>query len=377
MGDLLSKEEIDSMLSPSTAPEPEISTEAQALGVLEKSYWELKNVPKHLRTAKVCFEAVKRTSWELCHVPEELKTAELCMEAVKKSGSILEYVPEALRTAELCLEAVKQNDWYRGSRNQPFQYVPEALKTPELYMEAVKKNGWALEYIPEAFKTSELCLEAVKQDGTALEFVPETLKTAELCMVAVKSHGFALKYVPEVLKTAEICSEAFKNCHASYEYIPEIFIAREQSKQPYRSDFERAVAEIFEKEFRRIYYRLSFFLETGRREGLLALGNYLDKEKIAVENLLETSIMMCVDAIGEGAIKEYIDSWINANCAGPLEYYERILASVIKTGALAIWAGENPIIAKARMMSKIPINLIPNLRYIDEKDYFSRVKSKQ
>ena len=67
-----------------------------------------------------------------------MKTAELCFRAVKKCGYAIEYVPDSLMTAELCFEAVKQ-------------------------------NGLALEYIPDGFRTEKLCIVAIEQVEKAME----------------------------------------------------------------------------------------------------------------------------------------------------------------------------------------------------------------
>ncbi|MCL2282117.1 MAG: DUF4116 domain-containing protein [Fibromonadales bacterium] len=354
MCDVLNEEEIDFLtksLVGKPVAEEEIKTEAQAI------------------------EAVKKNGFALCKIPKPLKTAKVCFEAVKQNGSTLQYVPEEFKTAELCLEAVKQSGWYRYNC-QPLQYVLDAFKTAELCLEAVKKNGWVLEFVSDRFKTAELCLEAVKQDGVALEFVPEELKTYELCLEAVKSRGFVLRYVPKMHKTENLCREAFKQNIGAYEYIPEAFKSLEPTQRIYNSVFEKTIAEAFEKEFKRVYYRLSYFSECSRREGILALENCLDKEKIAAGDIMEAGVMMCTDGMDKKIIEEYMDSWIEANCTGPLGYYERILASVIKTGVLAVQAGENSTVTKIKLLSKVPVNLMPNVYNIDEKNYFSQARGK-
>jgi len=210
----------------------EIKTVEQALKAVEYGCM-LEFVPKELRTAEVCLEAVRNiqspglgNSNALAFVPEALKTAELCAEAVKNNYGALSFVPENLMTAELCLKALEQD-------GVALLFVPEIFKTAELCLEAVKLDGVALEFVPEELKTAQLCLEAVRNKknvislssftSTALEYVPEALKTAELCAEAVKNDGWAIKYVPKNLMTAELCLEAVKQNSVVLEYVPEEF----------------------------------------------------------------------------------------------------------------------------------------------------------
>ena len=331
---------------------------------------------EEIKTEAQAIELVKKNGNALWNMPEPLRTAKVYLEAVKQNGTLFKQVPEKFRTAELCFESVK-NGWYR-SYGEPLSYMPKEFITAELCLETVKHNGWALEFVPEKFRTAELCFEAVKQYGPALEFVPEEFKTMELCLEAVKSNGFALKYVPEPFKTKEFCSKALEKCmrhdyrvYGVYEYIPEALKVAGQHRRNYSSVFEKNVEELFEKEFKKIYYRIRFLTECARREGILALESYWNRETLAdatvAGSLLDIGVQMCIDAFDKAVIEEYIDSWIEANCSGHLKYYERILASVIKTGILSIQTGENPIITVYKINSKVPKSLISNILNLDEK----------
>ncbi|MDR2583420.1 MAG: DUF4116 domain-containing protein [Fibromonadaceae bacterium] len=180
-----------------------------------KGYF-LRDMPEHLKTAKVCLEAVKTCGYTLEFVPENLKTEKICLEAVKQNPKALYYVPENRKTEKICLEAVKKNGY-------ALQYVPEKLWTYELWLIAVKQYGELLKHTPENLKITKLCLEAVKQQGWSLKFVPEDLKTEKMCNAAVKKDGSALEYVPKKLKTAELCLEAVKNRGGALEFVPEKF----------------------------------------------------------------------------------------------------------------------------------------------------------
>ena len=105
----------------------------------------------------------------------KITTEEEALAAVRQDGWKLEYVPENLRTAKVCFEAVKQGGMALR-RGSPLQYVPEKLKTTELCLEAVKRDGWSLIHVPPGLKTVELCHEAVKQVGYDFGEVPEELR---------------------------------------------------------------------------------------------------------------------------------------------------------------------------------------------------------
>jgi len=314
---------------------------------------------------------VKRYKDALELVPEDFKTAELCLEAVKQNGYALQYVPENLKTTELCLEAVKKD-------GQSLIDVPILLQTAELCLDAVKQNGYALQYVPKSLKTAELCLEAIKKNGCALQYVPETIQTSELCLEAVKQSSHAIRYVPENLKTVELFKAA--NIEVTEIDCPWWRMENlEQTENPaicnkYESALEKGIKEIFKAEVEKICLRLVEFIETCRREGLLAMEKCLDREKLLEKDLLETGVQMAIDAVESKVISQYMDTWIAANCNNSIAYYEKILASIIKTGVLALQAGENPIIAEYKMTVLIPRDLIPDSLWPGKKGYFRNSK---
>ena len=231
---------------------------------------------------------------------------------------------------QICLEAVK--NWYN------LKYVPEKFKTVEMCNIAVKDNGYALIYVPEEFKTLDMCIEIVKQETWAFMVVPENLKEQVTTATGVQQGGTAM-------------------LHHEYE-----------------SALEKAVKEIFKEEVEQICHRLITYAEIARRKGILALEGKLDQEKIAKRDLLETGLMLAVDGTERAEIKNYLDSWIEANCNNSVAYYDKILASIIKTGVLCIQEGYNPRIAEYKMTVLIPRELTPDSLMPSNEKYFRRRK---
>jgi hypothetical protein len=76
--------------------------ERQALAYVKEAPGSLGQVPRALRTAKVCEHAVRGDGAALEHVPKALRTVALCDAAVANKGAALEFVPAALKTAAAC-----------------------------------------------------------------------------------------------------------------------------------------------------------------------------------------------------------------------------------------------------------------------------------
>jgi flagellar motor component MotA len=183
-----------------------------------------------------------------------------------------------------------------------------------------------------------MCIEIVKQETWAFMVVPENLKEQVTTATGVQQGGTAM-------------------LHNEYE-----------------SALEKGIKEIFEKEVERICFRLITFVEIARREGILALEDKLDKEKVAKRDLFETGIQMAVDGTERAVIENYLDSWIEANCNNSVAYYEKILASIIKTGVLCIQEGYNPRIAEYKITVLIPRELTPDSLMPSSEKYFRKIK---
>ena len=81
----------------------------------------IREIPDHLKTQKMCDEAVRIESYSLEVVPDRFKTEEMCNEAVRRGPSTLYYVPYHLKTQEMCGEAVRMDP-------RSLEFVPGHLK---------------------------------------------------------------------------------------------------------------------------------------------------------------------------------------------------------------------------------------------------------
>ncbi|MDR2583666.1 MAG: hypothetical protein LBC75_09320 [Fibromonadaceae bacterium] len=338
MGDILSKEEIDLLTEnlldyQRVKPKKKIKTVAQALKVVKENRYALRYVPEELRTTEVCLEAIKVRCvfLELEYIPENAKTVELYIEIVKRHSweLVQEYIPEKFRTTELWLEVVKKDEWLLAE-------VPEKIRTAEFWFEAVKKTAWLLTKVPEKFKTIDMYIEAVKQEDWLFMLVPESLKE-------------------QVIEATEVQGGATR------------------TRYKYESVLEIGMKKIFEMEAERICIKLIKLCEIARREGILALENFIDKEKLLKKDFLETGIQMAVDGMQREIVEKYIDSWIETNCNNSVAYYEKILASIIKAGVLCLQAGEHPKVAEYKMTVLIPRELIPDSLLPEKEGYFRKV----
>jgi len=129
------------------------------------------------------------------------------------------------------------------------------------------------------------------------------------------------------------------------------------TSKKYESAVEKAAVDAFKKEFERLHYRISLFSNIARREGILAVEALIDKED--ENDPFGFALQMAYDGIERESIEKYLDSWIEANCSGHCEYYNRILFSVIKTGVLFIQSGANPRIIDPLIKSLVPLELMP------------------
>ena len=239
------------------------------------------------------------------------------------------------------------------------EYIPEKFRTAELWLEVVKKDGWSIAKVPEEFKTVEFWLEVVKKDAWLLTEVPEKFKTIAMYIEAVKQEDWMFMLVPESLKEQVIEATGVQG-------------GATRTRYKYESVLEKGMKKIFEMEAERICIKLIKFCEIARREGILHLENHIDKEKLLKKDFLETGIQMAVDGMRREILEEYLNTWIETNCNNSVEYYEKILASIIKTGVLCVQAGENPKIAEYKMTVLIPRELVPDSLLPEKEGYFRK-----
>lgn len=242
-----------------------LRNERQALAYVKQSPGSLGNVPRALRTAQVCEQAVRGKGEALEHVPKSLRTAALCDIAVAKDGEALAFVPPALMTAEMCRKAVSP-ERPNTLKFVPTKFLDEALlkvaldstyswNTLELgsvnsvplrrkyLLPIITRNGWSsvkamteqeheqawgspegqallcnlleddsiglLDKVPARFHTPAVLAAAGQHSPLAnFGFIPDVYKTRELCREAIENDfwgGKVLKHVPVPLRDRKLC----------------------------------------------------------------------------------------------------------------------------------------------------------------------------
>ena len=242
--------------------------ERQALAYVKQAPGSLGQVPRALRTAKVCEHAVRGDGAALEHVPKALRTAALCDAAVANKGAALEFVPAALKTADMCRKAVRP-EAPNALKFVPAKFLDEALLTVALnntpswmrlelgsvnsvalrrkyLLQIVAKDGWSsikemteaeheqawgsdegrsllgklleddslglLDKVPVRFHTPEILAAAGQHSALAnFAFIPDTYKTLALCREALENDhwgGDVLRHVPPKLRDRDLCAFA-------------------------------------------------------------------------------------------------------------------------------------------------------------------------
>ena len=240
--------------------------ERQALAYVKQAPGSLGNVPRALRTARVCEQAVRGDGSALEHVPKALRTAALCNAAVANKGAALEFVPAALKTADMCRKAVLP-EAPNTLKFVPSKFLNEALLGVALnnthswmrlelgsvnsvslrrkyLLQIVAKDGWSsikemteaehaqawgsdegravlcklleddslglLRSVPVRFHTPEILAAAGQHSALAnFDFIPDEYKTRALCREAIENDnwgGAVLRHVPTSLRDRSMCA---------------------------------------------------------------------------------------------------------------------------------------------------------------------------
>ncbi len=243
-----------------------LRNERQALAYVKQAPGSLGKVPRALRTAQVCEQAVRGDGAALEHVPKALRTAALCDAAVANKGAALAFVPAALKTAQMCKKAVRP-EAPNALKFVPAKFLDEALLKVALdnthswqalelgsvnsaalrrkyLLQIIAKDGWSsikvmtdrehaqawgsgegrallcklleddslglLEKVPARFHTPEILAAAGQHSALAnFEFIPERYKTRELCLEAIENDhwgGSVLRHVPKPLRDRSLCA---------------------------------------------------------------------------------------------------------------------------------------------------------------------------
>ena len=113
----------------------------------------------------------------------------------------------------------------------------------------------------------------------------------------------------------------------------------------------------FVKQYYEIAGRAMAFSEKARREGLLALEEDSDQEKIDGRDIFEYGIRFVVD----GTDRDMIEKILSNIIAQEKDEYQRVLKTIQKEAVLAIQSGLNP-----RMLASL-MNSYTDLPLSDEK----------
>ena len=243
-----------------------LRNERQALAYVKQAPESLGQVPRALRTDRVCEQAVQGDGEALEHVPKALRTAALCDAAVANKGAALAFVPAALKTAEMCREAVRP-EAPNTLKFVPTKFLNEALLKVALnnthswmrlelgsvnsaalrrkyLLPIIAKDGWSsikemteqehkqawgsdegqsllcklleddsiglLDKVPTQFHTPKALAVAGQHSALAnFDFIPDKYKTRALCLEAIeKDHwgGAVLRHVPTALRDRSMCA---------------------------------------------------------------------------------------------------------------------------------------------------------------------------
>ena len=111
--------------------------------------------------------------------------------------------------------------------------------------------------------------------------------------------------------------------------------------------------EQFIEEYRRIVERAMLVSDISRREGLLAIEDEIDRDKIKRRDVFELGIRLAVDGMGN----ESIDKILSNIIAQESDTKRRLLLTIQKEAALAIREGENPRILELRLNAYVNIDV--------------------
>lgn len=165
-----------------------LSTEQEAVALVDEDGLLLEWIPARQRTTTVCFTAVNKSAEAFRFIPHHvvLGTPSMAEIACKADGKQLAFVPPSLVTEALCLAAVK-------SDGAALPLVPKRFQTDEIVFEAVSQNGAMLAKVASEQKTHALVRAAVDSDPSALEHCPKHLLNEAVVMSAVRQRGEMLR----------------------------------------------------------------------------------------------------------------------------------------------------------------------------------------
>jgi hypothetical protein len=156
-----------------------ITNEKEALEAITQGGIKFEDIPKNLRTAKVCLSAIEHHFNDvLPNVPQKFwEDKGFCLSAIDHCrNEALPYVSKKFwENEDFCILALDFTFWAG-------EYVPQEMWTPEFSWKAVDVSecGLAFQYVPEELRHPHLCLFALRQDpdfwGDIMEHIPEEIQ---------------------------------------------------------------------------------------------------------------------------------------------------------------------------------------------------------
>jgi len=124
--------------------------------------------------------------------------------------------------------------------------------------------------------------------------------------------------------------------------------------------------EEFYAEYYKVSARVYQLAEKVRREGLLAIEDDIDSDKLNQRDILEYGLRFIVDGTDVEIVKSILPNIINQE----EDKYARQLMEIKKEAVLSIQAGDNPWISICRLNSFTDIDLIddPVIKQLHDED---------
>ena len=120
--------------------------------------------------------------------------------------------------------------------------------------------------------------------------------------------------------------------------------------------------EEFEIQYNNITERAMLLSEKSRREGLLALEEVIDEEKLIQRDIFEWGIRLVVDGTDYAIIDKILSNIINLET----NIDKKILKTVQKEAVLGIFNGENPRLLNLLLNSHVSIGIESAMKKYNE-----------
>jgi flagellar motor component MotA len=123
----------------------------------------------------------------------------------------------------------------------------------------------------------------------------------------------------------------------------------------------------FIAEYYKVSVRATQLSEKARREGLLALEEMIDSEKVCQRDILEYGLRFVVDGLDGRVINEILSNIIKQE----EDKYSRLLMEIKAETVLSVQAGDNPLIIAYKLNSLTDTTLTDDpviKKYLEEED---------